>query len=92
MTKYEGQIQIGKKVYKVAVIDGQRFIDGKTPEEFLETLSDEDRMALVKLGMIALNDTQNGEYCKHPKKYEYLINDCAQLNKEIKKLPPLRLF
>lgn len=90
--KYEGQIQIGKKFYKVAVIDGERFINGKTVEEFVRGLSHEDKIASMKLGIVALNDMQNGEYCKHPKKYEYLMNDREQLDKEVRKLPPIRLF
>lgn len=79
MKKYEGQVKIGDKIYKVAVIDGVRYMDGKTCEEFLRTCSPEEKINFAKLGMVAINDEKNGGYS--PKKYEYLINDKPELEK-----------
>lgn len=87
-----GKINFGGKDYHFEIKNGVKYVEGKTIDEFIETLSHEDKIASMKLGMVAMNDMEKGEYCKHPKKYEYLANDRKQLDKEVKKLPPIRLF
>lgn len=52
----KGTIQIGSKTYKHEVKDGVYFIDGKPADEFIETLSLEDKIRIAKVGKMALQD------------------------------------
>lgn len=50
MKTYKGKINIGNKDYNCEVIDGIRYIEGKTVSKFVETLiknSDEDTLKLL---------------------------------------------
>ena len=68
--KYKGRVQIGKKFYDVEVKNGERFIDGKTIYEFMETLNEDDLLRMAVVGKMAINDERIG--IKPPKgKYQY---------------------
>lgn len=49
----KGKISIGGKTYECEVIDGIRYVDGKTIDEFMDTISIEDVMNLAIVGSSA---------------------------------------
>jgi hypothetical protein len=56
----EGHIQLNGKQYLVEVIDGERFIDGKTVEEFFQSLDADETNDLAIIGIKALKDEREG--------------------------------
>lgn len=54
MEKYKGKITLGNKEYECEVIDGVRYIDGKTVDEFYNELPIEEVIKLVRVGFEAL--------------------------------------
>lgn len=72
--KYEGVVELGGKKFTVSVVDGVRYIEGQTIDEFMESCSTETLHALSKLGAIAMQDSISGK--KVPaKKYQYLASE-----------------
>lgn len=53
-TPYKGLAKIGSKVYKCHVVDGIRYIDGKTVDEFIKTLSPELIVEMFFAGVEAI--------------------------------------
>lgn len=47
-TKFKGIAKIGDNVYSCYVIDGVRYIDGKTVDEFIKTL---DKFQLLEMAI-----------------------------------------
>lgn len=47
---YKGQITIGDTTYQVEVINDIRYIEGKTIDEFFDTLPIEDVLKLSHIG------------------------------------------
>ena len=70
MSEYKGKVQIGSKIYSVEVKNGVRYIDGKTIDEFIATLNEDDMKKMAFVGAMALKDEIQG--IKVPKgKYQY---------------------
>lgn len=70
MAEYKGKIQIGSKIYDVEVKNDVRYIDGKTIDAFIETLSEDEMKQMALVGVMALKDEMKG--VKPPKgKYQY---------------------
>lgn len=57
---YEGQIKICDKSYHAAVIDGIMYIEGKTIDEFFNTLTIEEIRKLYHIGKQAIEDEKDG--------------------------------
>lgn len=57
---HKGQIKIGNNSYQVEVIDGIRYVDGKTIDEFFDTLPIEDVMKFYHIGKQAIEDEKDG--------------------------------
>jgi hypothetical protein len=53
---YTGQVSIGDKNYDCEVIDGVRYIDGKTVDEFYNTLPVEEIIKLAMVGVAAIEN------------------------------------
>lgn len=61
MTKqYKGQIRVAGRTYECEVIDGVRYIDGKTVEEFYQSLDPITRMKFALLGATAIDSEKQG--------------------------------
>ena len=73
----EGKVKISGKEYPVAVIKGARYIDGKTPEEFLKTLSPREQAAFFVIGMTALKDEAKKEK-PIVDKYQNMVNQMTE--------------
>lgn len=58
--KHKGEIWIDGKKYSCEVINGERFIDGKTVNEFMRALPVETLVRLAKVGKKALQDEKQG--------------------------------
>lgn len=50
-----GVIRIGQKEFKATVVDGIRYVDGLPVNEFLETLTFDERLQLALLGQKVAN-------------------------------------
>jgi hypothetical protein len=59
--KNMAEIKIDGKTYPCEVIDGERFIDGKTADEFMRSLPPETLMRLAQVGKTALKDERDGK-------------------------------
>jgi hypothetical protein len=57
---YKGEIKLSGKIYKVAVINGQRYIDDKPMEEFMKTLDPITINELAIVGEQAIIDEKKG--------------------------------
>lgn len=57
---YKGQIKIGNNSYHVEVINGIRYIEGKTIDEFFLTLPIEEVNKLYHIGKQAIEDEKDG--------------------------------
>lgn len=61
MTKqYKGQIRVAGRTYECEVINGVRYIDGKTVEEFYQSLDPITRMKFALLGAAAIDCEKQG--------------------------------
>lgn len=60
-----GRVRILGKIYACTVINGERFIDGKTVEKFMQTLPLETVAQFAVLGCIALSDEKQGRKRKN---------------------------
>lgn len=61
MTKqYKGQICIAGRTYECEVINGVRYIDGKTVEEFYQSLDPITRMKFALLGAAVIDCEKQG--------------------------------
>ena len=61
MSIYKGQITLCGITYNVEVINGVRYINGKTVPDFVDTLSIEQVREFAKIGARALDAERNGE-------------------------------
>ena len=57
---YKGTVFIGGKNYPCEVINGERFIDGKTVEQFFATLGPNEVSDLAEIGRRALANEAEG--------------------------------
>jgi CxxC motif-containing protein len=64
-------IRISGKEYSVAVIGGQRYIDGKTVEEFMKELDPLTIFELAQIGKMAITDEIKGT---KPRKYQKMMD------------------
>ena len=71
MEKYKDKLTLGNKEYECEVIDGVRYIDGKTVDEFYNELPIEEVIKLVRVGFETLKAEKNGE--AFSPKEEYLV-------------------
>lgn len=60
MNKHKGKVTIAGVEYSCEVIDGVRYIDGKTVGEFLKTLSREAVFNLAAVGSVAVKAERDG--------------------------------
>lgn len=61
MTKqYKGQIRVAGQTYECEIIDGARYIDGKTVEEFYQSLDPITRMKFALLGAATIDCEKQG--------------------------------
>jgi len=75
--KYVGAVDINGKKYNVEVRNGERFIDGKTVEEFMKTLDENTVQRAARVGRMAIKDELGStKYAKG--KYQYYINEPLQ--------------
>ena len=70
MEKYKGKITLGNKEYECEVIDGVRYIEGKTVEKFVAELPDEEFNALFVVRVKALKAKKNGEPFSPKEEYQ----------------------
>ena len=71
--EYKGEIEIAGKKYLCEVKDGVRYIDGKTVDEFFESLPITDLceyLMLAKTGTMALDAERRGEQISPTKEYK----------------------
>lgn len=91
--KYEAKLKLWGKEYDVAVINGERFIDGKTVEEFMKTLTPDELTKSAIIGIEALRDERKGLKVKRLVKMAENLTDEDVKNfdpiKEIKSLSEL---
>ena len=73
MEKYKGKLTLGNKEYECEVIDGVRYIDGKTVDEFYNELPIEEVIKLVRVGFEALKAEKNGEAFSPKEEYQRII-------------------
>ena len=66
------EITINGKKYQTEVISGKRYIDGKTVDEFLESLDGFSIADLALIGKQALVDEKRGT---KPRKYQKIAKD-----------------
>ncbi len=72
-TRFKGSFVLDGKIYKCEVINGIRYVEGKTVRQFFETLTDEQKRRFAVVGKLALKDERLG--VKPPKnKYQYYLN------------------
>lgn len=57
--EYTGTIRLAGKDYKVKVVNGVRYIDGKTVDDFIKTVDTQTFLDLAELGKKALDDEVN---------------------------------
>lgn len=70
----KGKVNIDGIEYDVEVKNGERFIDGKTIDEFIKILSENQLLRAANVGIMALKDEKKG--IKPAKgKYQYFINE-----------------
>ena len=55
-TKYKGIVKINGKPMAVYVVDGVRYIDGKTVDKFYESLDEETKIIFANKGLNALKE------------------------------------
>lgn len=67
---HKGTVRIGGKSYPVEVVNGERFIDGKTVDEFMKSLSVDEVMDMAQIGHAALKDEKAGTVGEQPRKYQ----------------------
>lgn len=67
-------VNIGGQNYEVEVKNGIRYIDGKTVDEFLETLDTETLLKASRVGKMAIDDEIKG-VTPAKGKYQYYINE-----------------
>lgn len=60
MNKHKGRVTIAGVEYLCEVVDGIRYIDGKTVEEFLKTLPREAVFNLAAVGSVAVKAERDG--------------------------------
>lgn len=73
-TVFKGKIVFEGKSYECEVINGERFIEGKTVHEFFKTLSPSQQIKFARIGKMALEDEARG--IKPPKnKYQYYLSE-----------------
>lgn len=77
MSKYKAEIKLNGKTHTVEVIAGQRYIDGKTIEEFIKTVDIVTLQELAIVGKQALVDEKRGT---KPRKYQKIM-DCFHIQK-----------
>lgn len=58
--QYKGQIRVVGRTYECEVINGVRYIDGKTVEEFYQSLDPITRMKFALLGATAIDCEKQG--------------------------------
>ncbi|MDD5006470.1 MAG: hypothetical protein PHS93_09535 [Candidatus Omnitrophica bacterium] len=75
MKKYKGLVSIGGRKYDCEVIDGERFIDGKTVDEFLKTL---DPLTLCDMAIVGFNAVKNEIQNKPRGGHQKLANELYQ--------------
>lgn len=61
MSIYKGQLTLCGITYCVEVINGVRYINGKSVSDFVDTLSIEQVREFAKIGARALDAERNGE-------------------------------
>ena len=78
MEKYKGKLTLGNKEYECEVIDGVRYIDGKTVDEFYNELPIEEVIKLVRVGFETLKAEKNTERITSILTIteEYVLNIC----------------
>lgn len=70
MEKYKGKLTLRNKEYECEVIDGVRYIDGKTVDEFYNELPIEEVIKLVRVGFETLKAEKNGEAFSPKEEYQ----------------------
>jgi hypothetical protein len=72
--KFKGRFYFDGKYYNCEVIDGIRYIEGKTVDEFMGTVTDEQNARIARVGKMAIEDEIKA--INPPKgKYEYYANE-----------------
>ena len=73
--KHKGTINLDGKTYEVEVKDGVRYIEGKTVDEFIETLTKDQLDRSAAMGLMAIKHEIAGKPISKGKLQYYLNED-----------------